>query len=564
MAENIVDIAPVFQRWSDLYTLAPGQGGGRVPSAWQGILSRDPMMRNVVMVLELVFGGVSAVKTLRVSTAPVSSTSHKTGARFDAIPILGQEPEVGQDYTLGVGTSSARSFPISVSAKYVDAVSIIRKGGTLAGFVEVYLQTTEENADHDRRYVLIRGDLTSGSFAEQGETTTIEVVDPKETLGSRLPPWVLDSDRFANIHKTAVGERLPLVFNSFTNIPALRVTDGATGAQTFVFGYGSGYTVNASTGVLVNGVVKASGDATYGWSLVGGADDKGTPYVAINFTNGATAWEDSDAVHVTVSSRPTQHNVIQMIRNLMRTFSPMGALGINEELFATAEARMQVKSGISVLINASGGGAEASATKWVEEGFLESFPMLSMVWENGGYGPVLTDRRLSPIAHWVVGQGPLLDRDTPVRESSKAKIFNSFVVRYGYDPLLDTYAGVVVRNFENSAVCAYSRDTFGERHAKVLESPYITTAAMAAYVADWMVDHTALPSFLVDYVATPDVIIRYRRGDRIDLTEEGLTWSRERAIIQQIRYSRSRAVVALRVWFGPLSVTGPAAFSAAP
>jgi len=564
VAEQIVDIAPVYKIWDDLYTLAPGQGGGRVPSAWQEILSRDPMMRNVVMVVELVFGGVSAIQRIRIATEPVSSTSHKTGARFDALPLLLAEPPFIQDYTLGNGTSSARSFPVSVSAKYVDAINIIRRGGTLAGFAEVYLQTKEEDADHDRRYVLIRGDLTSGSFGETGETVTVEVVDPKETLASRLPPWVLDSDRFSNIHETAVGERIPLVFNAFQHIPAQRVTNGATGAQTFVFGYGTGYTVSSATGVLVNGEEKTSGDATYGWSLVTGFDDKNTPYTAINFTNGATAWEDSDAVHVTVFERPTQYNVIQLIRELMRTFSPMGALGLNEELFATAEARMKVKTGVSVLINASGGGAEASATKWVENGFLESFPMLSMVWENGGYGPVLTDRRLSPVAHWVVGQGPLLDRDTPVRESPKAQIFNSFVVRYGYDPLLNTYAGVVVRNFENSAVCAYSRDTFGERHARVLESPYITDAAMAAYVVDWMVDHRALPSFLVTYPASPDVLLRYRRGDRIDLTEVGFTWSRERAIIQRVGYSRGKAAVTLRVWFGPLAAIGPAAFSVAP
>jgi hypothetical protein len=183
--------------------------------------------------------------------------------------------------------------------------------------------------------------------------------------------------------------------------------------------------------------------------------------------------------------------------------------------------------------------------------------MLSMVWENGGYGPIVTDRRLPPTAHWHVGRDVLLDRDTLVEESPKADLVNDFVLRYDYDPLLDVWNGVLVRGSFNSDVCRFSQQLVGKRDGQPIDAPYITDPELAAYVIDWLVDHLALPSYVVDYVARPDVLLRYRRGDRVDLTDDDFGWQRVPATIQAIRYQRGKAVVTLRVWLGYLQELAP-------
>jgi hypothetical protein len=351
------------------------------------------------------------------------------------------------------------------------------------------------------------------------------------------------------------------VVNGYTTIPAIRVTSTTTGTNDFaiVQGISGDWTVDA---VFVNGAEVLSGDPVYGWTVTDATDSLAVSYVLVRIGNGFTTWEDSDAVHVSISSTVDEVSPIGVLRYVLEAFSPLGREGTNAELYSTAAARFPIRAGSRVLVNASGGSNAGTAIEWAESGYLAGLPMVSMVWENGSYGPVVTDRRLSPLAHWTVGRAPLLDRETLVAETSKAQIVNEFVLRYSYDPLLDVFEKVIQRNPSNSAVCAFSARLVGTRHAEPLEAPYIEDDALAEYVIDWLVDHSALPSYVVEYVATSDVLLRFRRGDRIDLTDEELGWIRVPATIEAIRYQRARSTVTLRVWIGYLNDLGATSQSA--
>jgi hypothetical protein len=574
-SQGSVEVAPVFLRWVRRSILAPGQTGGRVPNEWRQILAKDPWMRNVAMAIEVVFGGLGETFRIRIATDAVESVSSSDGLRYDCEPLLIEEPEIVQEIAFGEGTSSARSVALTLDGALVNAPRLLARGGILAGFAEISLEPLPSHpdfdpSDYDRRYVLLRGDVTGVRFGagpaapgsqERAELVEIEVVDPKETIGAKLPPWVLDANRISTLHPTGVGERYQIIVNGYEAVPAIRATSTSPGTQRFIFAYGQVANWTVST-VYVNGEAKLSGDPTYAWTPDDDIDAFGQTYAYIRFTNGATVWEDSDAVHVSVEAAGKERGVIQALRYVLEQFTPLGLEGSNAELYSTAEARLPIGTGVQVLVNASGGSNAGTGIEWAETGYLAQFPMISMVWENGTYGPVVTDRRLSPLAHWTVGAGPLLDRDTLVSETPKAEICNEFVLRYAYDPLLDVYEKVVIRGASNSAVCEFSERLVGTRHAEPLEAPYIEGDYIANYVIDWMVDHMALPSYVVDYVASPDVLLRYRRGDRIDLTDEEMEWSRVPATIQAIRYRRGRATVTLRVWIGYLNALGAQSQSA--
>ena len=515
-----VPTAPTFTVWQRWYLLGPGQAGGRVSAAWSAIIRRDPLMREVQMIIDLVLGGgIGEFARLAVSTTPLTTTSERSGSDYSAIAALIDEPGINQEYTFGDGASSARSIVITIDSRQFDINAIVARGGMLSGFAEVYLQVP--NGDHDTRYVLMRGEITGVRFGSQDgplgrvEVAELDIVDPKETIGAVIPPWVVTKKRWTDPHKSGNGQRYPIILNNFGAIPAIRVTDVATGSNHFVFAYGHGFTVQ---NVYVNGVNRASGHATYGWSLVEESDDRGIPVSYIDFTNGATAWEDSDAVYVRANHND-ELTVVDALRHVMESFTELGTQGTNAELYATAVAKMPRFTGLQVCINGSGSSSAATGVKWAEAGFLESFPMVSMAWENGGYGPIVTDRRGAIQDEWISGQHPCYDRETFVEETPKADLFNRFTLKYDYDAQLDVYNGVLVRDEENSTLCQTSQSLIGRREYSPIESEYITSDNLANYVIDWMVEHYSFPAYVVDYVCSADVLWKRRRGDLIAFSE---------------------------------------------
>jgi hypothetical protein len=152
------------------------------------------------------------------------------------------------------------------------------------------------------------------------------------------------------------------------------------------------------------------------------------------------------------------------------------------------------------------------------------------------------------VAELTVGQWPLLNRATLVTESAKTDLYNTFTVQYGYDPLTDTYTGVAQRSPTNSTLCAISRAMVGDRQADVVESLWITKQAVAEAVVDWLVEHTSLPSYRVDYTTSTWVLLHLQRGDTVLLNDTEFGWSKQRATVESITYTPASCVLGLRVW----------------
>ncbi|NRA04281.1 MAG: hypothetical protein HRU00_16960 [Myxococcales bacterium] len=564
-----IQIAQSIERWSPLDHAR--QSGGRLPVYWRDILNADPYMRNVVMVIELVFGGKAGVAPIRISTERVRSTSALADTKHDALPLIMEEPEFAEEYKVGEGTSTVRSVALTLDPKLVNPAELIARGMILAGIGEVSLEPIDRVSDYDRRYVILRGDMGGGVrfgavLNEDGdddgtrEVVDVELVDPKESVATKLPPWVVDDSRFSTgVHLSAQGERTPLVVNSYGRIPAVRITTTTPGTQDFIFAWGDLWTVDTTTGVMVNGVEVTSGDATYGWTQLSTTDEKGVTYSYIRFTNAATAWEDNDAVHVTTTATDDQRNIIQVIRHIVESFTPLGVDGASAQLFSDAESRLPLEIVPQILINGASGNSAGSAPDWIEGHLLDSYPMITMVWANGAYGPIYTDFRTEPVAQWELGKFPLLDRILLVQEIPKTELFNEFVYRFDYDPVLNVYQKVLVRGAENSGVCEYSQTLVGERHAEVIESVYVTDEDEAEFVLDWMVDHMALPSYLVECEALPRIFLEYRRGDTISFSAPEFGWVNEPATIEKMTYKRGRVVVGIRVWTRFMNMRGAAA-----
>ena len=552
-------ITPAIRRWA---MLGWQQQQGRLTAYWRDVLDRDPMLLDAVMVIEMVFGGYSGGGgVVRVATVPVRSVSMVTGARHDAQPKLIEEPELSITYTMGQGSSAARALALSLDPALIDPVALIARGLPLAGVAEVALEHLDADggSDHDRRLVLLRGDIDGSvrfgaSTGPNREVMEVEVVDPRTSVNTKLPPWVLDADRFSAIHPSAVGARMPLVWNSFPGIPAQRITSTVTGTNRFLYAYGTGY---GTPTVLVNGVAVLAGDAVYGWTAEEGTDAFSASYSYIQFSVGTTTWADSDAVNVT-TTRADGLGVIEVMRAVLEQHSALGIDGTSASLFAEAAARFPLVSEPQVLINGASGASAATCLEWIEGGYLAPLPMLSMVWEGGGYGPILTDHRLTPIAAWAVGSMPLFDRISLAEETAKDKIQNDFVLRYGYSAVEDVYAKVATRNATNSDVCAYSQQMFGRIDAEPIEAPYFVDDALAEYVLDWLVEHRAVPSYLVQYDASASVLVEYRRGDTISITDSELGFSATPATIEAMSYRRGRVQITLRVWLRYMDLGGSA------
>lgn len=532
---------PMMLRWRRW-----GYGAhGRYSDYWRTRLSRDPTFKNLRMVVEVVLGGDATVRacTDAGTGSPLRLVSGNDGSTHEYWPILREEPEVDMSYSLGEATSEARSVEVAVPNRLVDAADLVGRGRLLAGYAEVAL--ADEGGDWDERIVLLRGDMDDGvTFGDLGASMLVtSVTDPKASADLYLTPWVTDTDRWVDADASALGLRYPLVANRWTHVPCLPID--TTGTVRFLVAYRGDWTVDA---VFVNGTSYASGHAEFGWSAAAGTDALGVPVTLLSFT-GTHTWDFSEAVHATVSGGLYATTLIDAVRSLARDFTTLGAAGLDDYLFATAEAKLgQVP--IRLLVNASDAESGARTLEYIEGELLASFPMVSMVWDLGGYGPIVTDRREGRVALKLQpGVWPLLDRASDVQEAPKTSMYNRFTVRYSYNALEDTYEGVTIRSPDNSTLCAISRDECGERHMDPIESRVIFDSATADLVADWLVEHLTLPGYYVEYEGYPVLLLWLTRGDNVELTDSEFGWTDVRATVERIAYRRGKVTIGLRVWW---------------
>lgn len=515
-------ILPLFNHWRTL----DGVARGRLSSYWRTALAEDAELKDAVMVIEMVFG---TGHRSAVSTIPLLISSTNLGTNHASRPFLVAEPEVTNDFSLGDGTSSARSLAFTVHPDAIPVQDMLARGEMLAGFGEVYL--TRPDGEYDERKVLMRGDMDGGiRFGAPREPIDLELTDPKITADSSAPPWVITTDRWSAPNDSAVGARVPIVVNGAEGMPCPQVDTGSP--DRFLVGYGHGFTLD---GQYIDGASSALG------SLVEGVDGLGLPITTIDYASGISG--DTVSVNVDVSLAGQGFGIIEIIEHLLTHYSQIGYAGLNRTLFAAASARLRLAESPHVVLN-----DPAMMLSYIEGGLLDEWPMISMAWEGKGYGPIVTDVRADPVGEFIVGTMPVIDRATAVEEVAKADMLNSFVLRYDYDPIADVYKKVVVRNARNSTICRWSRDQIGERYDGERVAVTYREASTAGFVIDWLVEHFARPSYYLEYTCLPLAFWLLRRGDTIRITDAELAWTRERAVIERMVYRRGRCTVGLRVY----------------
>ncbi|HIA04436.1 MAG TPA: hypothetical protein EYN66_21505 [Myxococcales bacterium] len=567
---DLYDLHPAFDYWRT----GRFGGHGSANTAWSEKIALDPMLDDLIMTVELVFGSDSPVY---VSTRPCTNVSGMTGHVYRWQPLLESQPAIEMTYSMGESSSSARSFTVRLPSSLVDPTVLISKNRMLGGIGEVSL--TYDGADYDDRIVIIRGEMDAGvSFGPQeGGTLETTITDPRESADITLPPYLITRGGFPDASDEAIGQRFPLVFPEWSHVPGHYVHKGTLDSTS---GNYENPTVLVSSGtmdvtaVYVDGKSYAAGSSVYPWEVKHSTDANGSPYTAVYFNGNPTAasFDLSEAVYATVktpgyTSGSPIYNVntgaleedpIGQIRRLVRDYSLLQRPGINSQLFAKAQARL-VNRKSRVCVNA-GGSANTSTISYIEGELLASLPMVSMVWEGGGYGPLVTDRMQADAAtaYLIAGQAPLLSRATVVQESPKSSTYNEFTLRYGYNALEDTYDGTAYRNGTNSTLCAASQKMVGYRPQDVMDSIVIHDEATAEYVLDWLVAHISVPSYYVEYEATARAFFDLQRADNVRLTDSAFGWKDRIATVETIRLEPGRCTVGFRVWLLFDSVSGGA------
>ena len=561
---DLYDVHPAFDYWRT------GRFGphGFANATWEQKLTADPMLTDLVMTVELVFGSDAVVY---VSSKPCTNVSGTTGRTYQWLPYLQQQPTIELVYQLAEGTSSARSFTVKLPAELVDPTVLISKNRMLAGIGEVSL--TFDGADYDDRIVVIRGEMDNGvTFGPfKGGLLETTITDPRDAADVTLPPYLVTTQSFSDPADNAIGKRYPVVFPKFEFVPGVFVDKGTPSGDTFL-----APTAMVSSGhltiekVYVDGEEYGSGSATYPWAELHASDSDGIEYTAIDFGSTGAAFKLSEGVYATVStpgytdgtrseSQDTgalEKDPIAQIRRLCRDYTILQRPGINEVMFARARSKL-VTLNSRVCVNA-GGSANTTTLSYVEGEFLESFPMISMAWESGGYGPIVTDRMrvASEVTYLIAGQAPLISRSTVVRETPKTSLFNEFQIRYDYNAMEDLYQKTAYRNAGNSTICKASQRMVGYRPQGVIDSLVITEESTAEYCIDWLVAHTAVPSFYVEYEATPALFFQLSRGDNVKLSDDEFGWYEVTASVEKLAISPGRCTVGLRVWLIFDSVAG--------
>jgi hypothetical protein len=240
--------------------------------------------------------------------------------------------------------------------------------------------------------------------------------------------------------------------------------------------------------------------------------------------------------------------VLDVLTHLLRSTS-LGPAALRPDLFAVSGARLGPSSPV-VLINASG-----PQTVNVREAIgplLDGWPGLHLVYEQGGLGPILLDRRFEVVrgasAVLVGGTYPLLDRGM-VEEAPRAGLLNDLEVRYDFDSLDDHFVGFVRRNAENSARAATSEAFIGRRTSDVAQLQYVGSATDAGCAADWMIEHLSLPWYYLEWTCPASAFLRFRRGQSVIYTDPDLsTLSEVRALVVRVSYQRGRTTLGLLAW----------------
>jgi hypothetical protein len=538
---------------------------------WKNVLKLDPMMESVCLCVELVFGNG---ETINVSTKAISSrkklSSSVPGNEETVVykPLLVKAPAIQNVVSMGGGSSSARSFTLNVSQLDIDVYSILTSRRFLAGYGEISLQV--DGQWWEDRWVILKGDMNGGvRFGGEDEMIDLEIVDPKDIDDLQIPVVRLTTEDWPDMPENNLGYRIPMAINNVSTVPCVRVYNlpPSLGNDLAFVGFHSPLGQHFQKNAYVNGEEKNPGDAGYPYNISLG-ETQNVSFFQYNFVTGGTGvWEDSDTVYVPASidggESPdgTEITLIEVIRYLCVEWSTLGLANINEDMFSRAMSKQAIALIPSVLLNGSGNTNSATAIKYIEDVLCKSYPMVSMAWQDGGYGPVYYDRRVEPVMELRVGQYPLIKRRTAITETAKEELKNRFTINFDYDAMTDTHRGLITRDASNSTLCALSANQAGTREMDMLESKVIPSTAsllgapdsitadwQANHVIDWYVQHYTLPSYYAEFDAFAAVYLQLALGDNVILYDETITKDPISATVEKISIEPGKAVLGLRMW----------------
>lgn len=551
------------QEWRKKSTSHPPRNS----TFWKNVLRTDPMMESVRMCVELVLGNGEIIN---ISTHPISTRkrlSSSVPGNEETVfykPLLVKAPSITNVVNMGGAASSARSFALNISQLNIDVYKILKSRRFLAGFGEISLQV--DGQWWEERWVILKGDMNGGvRFGGEDEMLDLEIVDPKDIDDLQIPVVRLTVDDWPDIPEDNQGYRIPMAINAVSTVPCVRVYKNPPPDLAFV-GFHSPLSQFPQSNAYINGVELSPFNAAYPYAVSLG-ETQGISFAQYTFSVGTAVWEDSDTVYVPASISGGEQpdgieiTLVEVIRYLCAEWSTLGLANINDDMFSRAMARQAVSLVPSVLLNASGNSDSATAIKYIEDVLCKSYPMISMAWQDGGYGPVYYDRRITPVMELRVGQYPLLKRRTAITETPKDELKNRFTISFDYDAMTDTHRGLVTRDATNSTLCAMSAEQAGTREMDVLESKVIPSTAsllgapasiaqdwQANHVIDWYVQHYTLPSYYSEYDAFAAVYLQLSLGDNIILYDETITEDPISATVEKISIEPGKAVLGLRMW----------------
>lgn len=538
MSDFIAAAHPAYDRWRN----SRGAYAGSLNEHWEALLKRDPTLSSVALCVELVF---STDQVVHISDRPCRVVSTASGREYNYAPVLHQRPEITQSYDFMNATSKTRTLTFMLPNLLVDVNKIVQNGRLLAGVGEVSLQI--DGGDYDQRFVLLTGDMTDGvSFGSIDELIQISLTDPKDTINVFAPPFIIDATTFATAPAASIGKRYALFIPSYSGVPAPFINQSTSAARALV---GYGHVDENALYVVIDGDQYTKSHAIYGYTWVQDYDARVRPVTYVEFGSvGSSTFAFTEQVYVYPKGQQEITNPIDQIRFLLESYTAVDSIGLSEPLFSIAKAKASTLQA-NILLNA-GGAATATALAFIEQNLLRSFPMISMTFAVGGYGPVVTDRR-SEITAFVLhaDQWPVLHRESLVTETALSDCFNEFVLMYGYDPVEDVYQNILTFDASTSALCEISQSLLGYRPCEIIESQFIFDDGTAQFVLNWMVDHLTLPSYCVEYAVDASMVMHLKPGDNVKITDAEFEWTDLTASVESITYKSSHCVLLLRVWW---------------
>lgn len=510
---------------------------GRVTSVWKAQIDKDIALRQAVMVVELVFGDGTRFR----AATELLEIADKLGADRWVAPALMGEVEVVNDYDLDNASSAARGFTFEVPAWFVRPRDRQINGFPLSGYGEVSLLV--DGMSWNNRRVILRGDMSGGvSYGpvrenlttKQGQSMTcdagivsLKLQDPRESADTIFPPYLIDTQRWPDAPINGIGQAYPIAWGQGISVcPAVD-----TGEFIIVTGH-DWEILDVFRG---NEVV-----ASFTTSLT--SDSNGVSVITIVSVAGGPVGATEEIKAQFVSTKDPAPDLLVVIRDALERYGGQEGLLVNPTLFGDAQAKLGPTT-IQAQAN-----HQSTILQFIEADLLDDFPMISMVWQGGRYGPIVTDFRGEPRKDLICGTDQLLFRIGEPTESPKGQVFNNFTLRYAYDMVLDTFTKVLVRDPTNSRLCAISLESAGARPHPLIESINIVEDAVAGYVLDWMEHHLTLQSSFVEYGAPGSQFLELRRGDTVSLTDPDHGWFGVVATIERIVYQRGMTTIGLRMW----------------